>query len=137
MNDLFPRMFSHPSIVGFDRLFKSIAEHQDLYQKTSYPPYNIVKDGNKYTIEMALAGLSKDDLDIVLEDGSLKISYESESDSQDYVHKGVAMRSFTRSFKLAEDIAIEKAILRDGLLCIELEKIIPDDKKPVKIEINN
>ena len=137
MNDLFPRMFSHPSIVGFDRLFKSIAEHQDLYQKTSYPPYNIVKDGNKYTIEMALAGLSKDDLDIVLEDGSLKISYESEGDSQDYIHKGVAMRSFTRSFKLAEDIAVESALLRDGLLCIELEKIIPDDKKPVKIKINN
>ncbi len=137
MNDLFPRMFSHPSIVGFDRLFKSIADHQDSYQKTSYPPYNIIKDGNKYIIEMALAGLSKDDLDIVLEDGSLKISYESESDSQDYVHKGVAMRSFTRSFKLAEDIAVESALLRDGLLSIELEKIIPEDKKPVKIEITS
>ena len=68
MNRIFSGMFSdHPSIVGFDRIFESILEHQNNYIHSSYPPYNLLKDGNKYTVEMGVAGLSSDDIDIVLE----------------------------------------------------------------------
>ena len=138
MNRIFSGMFSdHPSIVGFDRIFESILEHQNNYIHSSYPPYNLLKDGNKYTVEMGVAGLSSDDFDIVLEDGTLTISYESEKETKKFVHKGLAMRSFKRSFKLADDISVEEAVLTDGLLRIEMEKIIPDDKKPVTIEIKS
>jgi molecular chaperone IbpA len=106
-------------------------------ESQSYPPYNLYRDGDIYTIEMALAGLSAKDIDIELKEQVLTISYRKQDEiKEDVLHKGLAHRSFTRSFNLAEDIKVKKAKLNNGLLSIILERIIPEDKKPVKIKIS-
>jgi len=106
-------------------------------QAPAYPPYNLIKDGEKYTIEMAMAGLTDKDIDITLEERTLTIAYEkSEEKVEGVIHQGLAQRSFKRSFNLADDIEIKKATLKNGLLSVEMERIIPEDKKPVKIKIS-
>jgi molecular chaperone IbpA len=106
-------------------------------QAPTYPPYNLIKDGDNYTIEMAMAGLTDKDIDIVLEEQTLTISYEKSDEKVDgVIHQGLAQRSFKRSFNLADDIEIKKAQLKNGLLSIVMERIIPDEKKPQKIKIS-
>tara|TARA_R100000458_G_C8228883_1_gene211164 strand:- start:316 stop:741 length:426 start_codon:yes stop_codon:yes gene_type:complete len=123
------------SFVGFDRLFQEMLRPQK--NLPTYPPYNLVRDGDNYTIEMAMAGLSDKDIDVVLEDGTLTISYEkTEDEKQNVIHQGLAHRSFSRSFNLAEDIEIKKATLKNGMLSIVMERIVPDEKKPRKIKIS-
>jgi len=125
------------SFVGFDRLFNELFRQQTLQKQTpTYPPYNLSKDGDTYTIEMAMAGLTDKDIDIVLEERTLTISYENtDEESSDVIHQGLANRSFKRSFNLAEDIEVEKATLKNGLLSIIMERIVPEEKKPKKIKI--
>jgi len=127
-----------PTYVGFDRLFDEMLKLQSrAKQAPAYPPYNLIKDGEKYTIEMAMAGLTDKDIDITLEERTLTISYEkSEEKIEGVIHQGLAQRSFKRSFNLADDIEIQKATLKNGLLSVEMERIIPDEKKPVKIKIS-
>ena len=134
---------THPSfsksLIGFDSLFNELSKLQNLDRESnsSYPPYNLYRDGEIYTIEMAMAGLSSKDIDIELKERVLTISYEKKNDDNDIaVHKGIANRSFRRSFNLTEDIVVNKASLKNGLLSIVLEKIIPEDKKPIKIKVS-
>lgn len=127
-----------PTYVGFDRLFNEMLKTQSRGKSVpQYPPYNLIKDGENYTIEMAMAGLTDKDIDIVLEEKTLTISYDkSEETRENLVHQGLAQRSFKRSFNLADDIEIKKATLKNGLLSVEMERIIPEEKKPVKIKIS-
>ena len=127
-----------PTYVGFDRLFNEMLKTQSRGKSVpQYPPYNLIKDGETYTIEMAMAGLTDKDIDIVLEEQTLTISYEKSDEKVDgLIHQGLAQRSFKRSFNLADDIEIKKAQLKNGLLSIEMERIIPDEKKPQKIKIS-
>jgi len=132
---------THPSfsksLIGFDSLFNKLSKLQNLDRQSnnSYPPYNLYQDGELYTIEMAMAGLSASDVDIELQERVLTISYEKKDEKKnDLIHQGLAQRSFTRSFNLAEDIVVKKASLKNGLLSIVLEKIVPEEKKPVKIK---
>ena len=127
-----------PTYVGFDRLFEEMLKLQSRGKSVpQYPPYNLIKDGETYTIEMAMAGLTDKDIDIVLEERVLTISYDkTEETRENLVHQGLAQRSFKRSFNLAEDIEIKKATLKNGLLSVEMERIIPEEKKPVKIKIS-
>lgn len=127
-----------PTYVGFDRLFNEMLKTQSRGKSVpQYPPYNLIKDGENYTIEMAMAGLTDKDIDIVLEEKTLTISYEKSDEKVDgVIHQGLAQRSFKRSFNLADDIEIKKAQLKNGLLSIEMERIIPDEKKPQKIKIS-
>ena len=127
-----------PTYVGFDRLFDEMFKLQSRAKSApTYPPYNLIKDGDNYTIEMAMAGLTDKDIDVVLEDGTLTISYEkNEGESKDVLHQGLANRSFKRSFNLAEDIEVQKATLKNGLLSIVMERIIPEEKKPRTIKIS-
>ena len=127
-----------PTYVGFDRLFNEMLKTQSRGKSVpQYPPYNLIKDGETYTIEMAMAGLTDKDIDIVLEERTLTISYEKSEEKVDgVIHQGLAQRSFKRSFNLADDIEIKKATLKNGLLSVEMERIIPDEKKPVKIKIS-
>ena len=133
---------THPafstSFVGFDRLFNELFRQQTLQKHTpTYPPYNLSKDGDIYTIEMAMAGLTDKDIDVVLEDRTLTISYDrKEEEDKDLIHQGLANRSFKRSFNLAEDIEVKKASLKNGLLSIIMERIVPEEKKPKKIKIS-
>jgi len=127
-----------PTYVGFDRLFNEMLKTQSRGKSVpQYPPYNLIKDGENYTIEMAMAGLTDKDIDIVLEERTLTISYDkSEETRENLVHQGLAQRSFKRSFNLADDIEIKKATLKNGLLSVEMERIIPAEKKPIKIKIS-
>jgi molecular chaperone IbpA len=108
----------------------------------SYPPYNVIQDGDNFIIEIALAGIAKKDLNIELQENTLSISYDSSNDivndvieENKILHKGIAQRSFKRQFTLSEDIVVEGANFKDGMLNIFLKKVIPEEKKPKQIKI--
>ena len=129
-----------PYAVGFDSLFDHFNNTLEytVKQQTSYPPYNINKiDDLNYQVEMALAGFGKDDIEIKYADNQLTIkSVDSDDkDEKDVIHRGISKRKFSRSFTLAEDIKVNGAELKDGMLLVELEKIVPEEKKPRIIKI--
>ena len=124
--------------VGFDRLasLMSSANRQD--QGNSYPPYNIRTMGeNHYQITMAIAGFAEDDLDITTEHNRLVITGKraDEEEKGEFLHRGIATRSFERRFNLADHVKVFAASLENGLLHIELERELPEAMKPRKIEI--
>ena len=128
----------HPFTIGYDDVFK----HWELlleHQHPNYPPYNIVKTGDySHVIEVALAGYSKAEVEVILEDKTLTIASTGTPTTdkpKDVVHKGIAKRAFNRKFTLADDIEVKDAKLENGLLVIELEQIIPDEKKPRQIKV--
>jgi len=131
--------------VGADKVAKALRENAEWLANnaaTAYPPFNLKKtDENKYVIEMAVAGFGKQDLEITLEDNKLVIKGNTAADSKEtattYLHSGIANRAFTRQFTLADNVEINNAEMINGMLKIWLEHIIPDDKKPKKIEIND
>jgi|TARA_Y200000002_G_scaffold132141_1_gene108950 molecular chaperone IbpA len=129
-----------PFSIGFDRVFDRLVDYGTTYETGGFPPYNIRKtDDFKHVIELALAGFSKDEIEVVLTDGVLVIKSAdllSQTDpNEGLVHKGIAKRSFTRKFTLADDIEIKDAKLKNGLLEIELEQIVPEHKKPRTIKV--
>ncbi len=128
-----------PFAVGFDRTFDRLWDYASHQADTAggFPHYNIVEKGDHhYTIEMALAGYSKSDIDVELADGVLTIkSIKSVEDSDNKVYRGIASRNFTRKFTLADDIVVKDGSLKDGMLSIELERIVPEEKKPRLIKI--
>jgi len=132
-----------PVTVGFDNVFDHFERMFDddfSFQAPTFPFYNIVKQGkNKYDIELALAGYSKDDIDVSLEDGvlSIKSKKEDKEESKDgeILHKGIAKRYFSKSFTIADDVEVKGAELKDGLLKVSLERIVPEHKKPRTIDI--
>ena len=127
-SSIFPRHF-----VGFDSLLNELElRHED----TNYPPYNIIKQGNnRYAIEIAVAGFSKDDIEITSEDRDLIVKASKEQKDAEYLHKGISTKSFERNFRLADHVQVVGADLSDGMLSIELEVVLPDEKRPKRIEI--
>ena len=135
-----------PLSVGFDDVFdhfESMFNHQyDSINVPNYPPYNIIKTGKyTYDIQVALAGYGKKDVDVSFENSiltikSVKDKEEKEVEDNDGVlHKGIAKRMFTKSFTIADEVEIKGAELKDGLLIVSMEKIIPESKKARKITI--
>ena len=129
-----------PFSVGFDELFDHFNNTLEytVKQGTSYPPYNINKvDDLNYQIEMALAGFNKKDIEIKSADSQLTIkSVENDDkDEKETLHRGISKRKFSRTFTLADDIKVNGAELKDGMLLIDLEKIVPEEKKPQTIDI--
>ena len=125
-----------PYTIGFERLFDQLEEFIYHSKKLpSYPPYNIRRDGDNFTIEMALAGFSKDDIEVTVTEDILTIASNKESSKKDEVYRGISERKFTRNFSMADDIVVKSAELKNGLLTIKLERVIPEDKKPRKIKI--
>ena len=131
-----------PFSVGLDNFF-NFAENFNLNAcEDNFPKYNIIKSSdNLFTIEMALAGYSKNDIDIEFKDGALTISHkklkgETKNDADKYLHRGITKRSFSKSFSLADNVIVRCARFINGLLSIELEQVIPDEKKPKKITID-
>ena len=133
-----------PLSVGYDNVFdhfESMFDDDFRVSTVNYPPYNIVKtDTNKYDIEVALAGFSKKDIDVSTEDGKLTIESKAEEKSDkdedsNTIYKGISKRYFKRVFTIAEDVVVKGAELKDGLLKVSLEKIIPESKKPKTITI--
>ena len=124
--------------VGFDEQFNRMAKlHDDITKNIpNYPPYNIKKTGdNTYTIEMAVAGFAKQDIEIEFADDKLIVKGTAKEDQGDYLFKGIAGRNFTRTFALNDQIEIKGAEMFNGMLQIALERIIPEHKKPKKIEV--
>ena len=134
-----------PLSVGFDDVFnhfESMFDHQfDTLNVSNYPPYNIVKvDKNKFDVEVALAGFNKKDINVSVENGMLTIESKTEEKSKDdkdgeVIHKGISKRYFKRSFTIADDVEVKGAELKDGLLRVSMEKIIPENKKLKTINI--
>ena len=134
-----------PVTVGFDPVFDRFERmfNDDFFNgpsNTEYPPYNIVRTGDyTYDIEVALAGFSKEDIDVSYEDGvvSVKSIHEAKDkeEKEGTIYKGISKRSFTKAFQIADDVEVKGAELKDGLLRICLERIIPESKKPRSIEI--
>ena len=132
--------FGGPFSIGFEEMFKRLDQFNSSVAKTmpGYPPYNIKKvDDNKYTIELAVAGFSKSDIDLEIDGGTLTISGQTKSDDTNYLYKGIADRAFKRQFQLADTVEVKNADLVNGMLKIWLENIIPESKKPKKIDIND
>ena len=124
----------------FDRLFgESFQPTTQSNTHQGYPPYNIRKEGDtKYFIEIAVAGLSEDDLEVELKESVLEIrSKQSTEDEANYVHRGIAKRSFQRSFTLSDDIVVKGCGLVNGMLTVELEKVIPEEKRARLIPIGS
>lgn len=123
--------------VGFDDAIKRLDSLTKTVKTVGYPPYNITKiDDNKYVIELAVAGFGKQDIEIELKENILAISGKVKNDqNNEYLYKGIADRAFTRTFSLADTVEIKNAYLMNGMLKIWLENIIPEHKKPRKIEI--
>ena len=134
-----------PVTVGFDNVFDHFERMFDddftSFSAPTFPFYNIVKQGkNKYDIELALAGYSKDDIEVNLEDGVLTIKSKKEDTKEDtkdgeILHKGIAKRYFSKAFTIADDVEVKGAELKDGLLRASLERIVPESKKPRTIDI--
>jgi len=136
-----------PVTVGYDNIFDHFERmfDDDLFMNSmpaNYPPYNIVKTGeNQYNVEVALAGFSKDDIDVQYADGLLTIKSKDKKEPEatdkdgNEIHKGISKRYFSKSFTIADDVEVKGAELKDGLLKVSMERIIPDGKKPRTIEI--
>ncbi len=132
-----------PFSVGFDDMFEqfeSMLGNGGVVQ-SNYPPYNIRKAGkDKYAIEVAVAGFNKNDVEVEYEDNLLTVKTKDvkrsqEKDGGEVIHRGISQRSFARSFTIADDVKVIGAELKDGLLTISCEKIIPEIKKKRLIDI--
>ena len=125
-----------PFGVGFDEMFKRLDKIHSQPQG-NYPPYNIVKlDDDQFVIEIAAAGFSKKDFSIDLKDLSLRVKAEKgETIEKEFVHQGIAARSFERTFALAEHVKVKDATYSDGILAIKLVREIPEAEKPIQIKV--
>ena len=134
-----------PFSIGFDDMFdqfESMLGNGHLTMQSNYPPYNIRKTGkDNYSIEVALAGFNKKDVEVEFEDNLLTVRTKQANKTKDedsegeIIHKGISQRQFARSFTIADDVKVGEAQLKDGLLTISCEKIIPDHKKKKLIKI--
>ena len=131
-----------PYSIGFEDLFRHFDLHLDS-KSTTFPPYNIVKgkDELNWTVELALAGYNKKDIDVHYADNQLTIKSVKDEQTKEVeenegmLHKGIAKRFFSKSFTIADDVEVKGAELKDGLLKVRLEKIVPEGKKPRTIKI--
>jgi molecular chaperone IbpA len=137
-----------PWAIGFDTLLDRFSNVESINSSSNYPPYNIVKhDAEHWSIELAVAGFKRSELDIELAEGVLTVTAKAqenvlETDDtiavksvKEYMHRGIAKRAFTRKWTLSDDVVVRDATFVDGILTVDLERIIPEEKKPRKIEI--
>ena len=127
-----------PYAVGFDRIFDNLSRYtSDNMQSTGFPPYNIRKEGDyNYVIELALAGFGKKDIEVEVADGTLSVrSVKENSEDDSTVYRGISYRSFERKFTMADDIVVNGAKLENGMLTVELERVVPEEKKPRLISV--
>tara|TARA_B100001559_G_scaffold173832_1_gene145554 strand:+ start:260 stop:745 length:486 start_codon:yes stop_codon:yes gene_type:complete len=134
-----------PFSIGFDDMFdqfENMLGNGGLSTQSNYPPYNIRKTGkDKYSIEVALAGFNKKDVEVEFEDNLLTVrtkqvnKTDDKNENGEIIHKGISQRQFARSFTIADDIKVNGAELKDGLLTVACERIVPEYKKKKLIEI--
>lgn len=125
--------------IGVDRLFDRIVNQID-HAATNYPPYNIVETGeNTYQVQIAVAGFGQGDIDVSVKDGELIVVGERQSkdlpEGHIYRHQGISAKKFIRTFSLADYVEVKSAVIRDGILTVNLEREIPEAAKPKSIAI--
>jgi molecular chaperone IbpA len=129
----------HRHAIGFDHLFEQLNRtFANSKADGAYPPHNVVKlDETHYVIELAVAGFSQNEIDVELKDNMLTVRGEQAKDKEEveYLHKGISTRNFVRTFPLAENIEVRGATVKNGILAVALEQVIPDEDKPKKIQI--
>ncbi|MCC2616301.1 Hsp20 family protein [Aestuariibacter halophilus] len=128
------------SFIGFDHLASMIDAASRNEKQASYPPYNIeLLAEDKYRITMAVAGFSRDDIEIEVQENTLQVTGKKDSKDEErkFLHKGISERNFERKFQLGDHVKVLAADLENGLLHIDLERVIPEAKKPRKIEIGS
>lgn len=128
------------STVGFDRLFNLLETGNVADTAEGYPPFDIVKESDDgYRITIAVAGFKPDEIEIVAQQNQLSVTGKKADDRQDsqYIHRGIATRSFERRFQLADFVEVRSASFQDGLLNIALQRVVPEAMKPRKIEIGS
>lgn len=129
------------AIIGFDRIFNTMERNWANSATTNYPPYNLEKRGDTYTITLAVAGFEPDEISVNLDQDQLVIAGDKKQIAQDehieYLHRGLAYRSFERTFALSEHMEVKSANLENGLLKVVIERIIPEALLPRKIPINH
>jgi len=132
--------YSH-SAIGFSRILDQLQYTAQAAQNQNYPPYNIARIGEDgYRIDMALAGFKRDEIQIIVENGMLQVSGEQaeevEHEGVTFEHKGISSKAFVRQFTLGEHVEVTDAKMRDGMLFILAERVVPDELKPKTISIS-
>jgi len=131
-------LFKDPFFIGFDRALDTWNHVQTVSSATNYPPYNVIKvDEDNFVVELAVAGFSKTDIDVSTADGKLTVRGELKTEDNDskFIHRGIAARKFTREWALGEYMEVKAAELKDGMLTISIERILPEEKKPKTIKV--
>lgn len=127
----------HKFAVGFEKMFDDLTRHTT--QPTNYPPYNIIKkSSNQFAIQLAVAGFKEGDLEVTTEENQLTVKGNTAIDvipEVEYLHRGISSRNFTRTWSLAEHVVIAGAKVQDGILTIDLDLVVPEEKKPRKIPL--
>ena len=130
-------LFPSAAFVGFDHLFKEL-DHVTKHAHDHYPPHNILKTSESdYLIELAVAGFSKEGIDIELHERTLTVTGEHKSKGREYVHRGISTKKFKRTFRLSEHVQVHGADIQVGILAIKLNFIVPEDQRPRKINIGS
>jgi molecular chaperone IbpA len=130
-------LFPSAAFVGFDHLLKEL-DHVTKHAHDHYPPHNILKTGeDDYLIELAVAGFSKEGIDIEMHERTLTVTGEHASKGREYVHRGISTKKFKRTFRLSEHVQVHGADIQDGILAIKLNFIVPEDQRPRKINIGS
>jgi molecular chaperone IbpA len=130
----------HRHSIGFDQMFEQLNRtFANSKQDGNYPPHNVIKiDETQYAIELAVAGFYENEIDVELKENVLTVKGErkrEETDTTEYLHKGISARAFTRSFPLADHMEVKGATVVNGILAISIEHIVPEEQKPKKIAI--
>jgi molecular chaperone IbpA len=128
----------HRHAIGFDRMFEELNRTFANSRTDNYPPHNVVKlDDTHYVIEVAVAGFAETEIDVELKENILTVRGEQDKDQKEieYLHKGISARNFTRTFTLADNMQVRGATVKNGILAVALEQIVPEEQKPKKIEI--
>jgi len=130
-------LFKDPFFIGFNRELDRLSTVHNLATRQAYPPYDILKlDEDTYKLSLAVAGFSKTDIDVSVDNATLIIKGEiAEVTDAEVVHKGIAARKFTRTFALGEYMEVSSAELKDGMLTVNIVRVVPEDKKPKVIKI--
>jgi molecular chaperone IbpA len=131
-------LFKDPFFIGFDRALDTWSHAQTVSSATNYPPYNVIKvDEDNFVVELAVAGFAKTDIDVSTADGKLTVKGElnTEDNNSQFIHRGIAARKFTREWALGEYMEVKAAELKDGMLKIDIVRILPEEKKPKIIKI--
>lgn len=136
MTNLEKTLFPKSAFIGFDRLLDDM-QFAASHANDHYPPHNIIKENdNEYLIELAVAGFTKDDIEISQKERSLKITGKYTSKGREVIHRGISTRNFERRFRLSEYVQVTGATFQDGLLAVSLKLEIPEEKQPRQITID-